>query len=228
MNPDAMDEQVMDEAEPTAGRRRVAPVQQALRDGLRRFVARRARPEDVDDLVQDVLLRMHERAADLQDEARLAAWALRVAQSVVADHHRRKRPEVAEDAAPEPADVEEAGNVNEIVASWLRPMIALLPDEYEEAIELVDVAGMSQREYAERAGLSPSGARTRVQRGRRMLEEIVRACCELETDARGNVIAYEPRACACAPGEPSGPDRRAPRVAGRFAESIAGAPRLRG
>jgi RNA polymerase sigma-70 factor (ECF subfamily) len=186
----------------------VTPVYLALRDGIRRFVARRVRSEHVDDVVQDVLLRMHERAGDLHDEARLPAWAFRVAQSVVADHHRRMRheaPGVAADEDAEPADEQDdEGNVNEVVAGWLRPMLALLPTEYEEAVELVDVQGISQRAYAERAGLSISGAKSRVQRGRRMLEEVVRACCDLELDARGNVIDYEPRSPRCEGGNRCG------------------------
>jgi RNA polymerase sigma-70 factor (ECF subfamily) len=184
---------------PRTGGHAMTPVYLALRDGLRRFVARRVRPEHVDDLVQDILLRMHERAGDLHDEARLPGWAFRIAQSVVADHHRRKHPEIAGADDPEreadDGESDDEGNVNEIVAGWLRPMLALLPDEYEQAVELVDVEGLSQREYAERAGLSISGAKSRVQRGRRMLEEVVRACCDL--DARGNVIGYERRNCGC-------------------------------
>jgi RNA polymerase sigma-70 factor (ECF subfamily) len=198
-------------ARPGAGRHPMTPVYLALRDGLRRFVARRVRPEHVDDLVQDILLRMHERAGDLHEEARLPGWAFRIAQSVVADHHRSKQPRLvaaerslsqAHEAHEEPATREgdeQDGNVNEIVAGWLRPMLALLPDEYEQALELVDVEGLSQRAYAERVGLSLSGAKSRVQRGRRMLEEIVRACCDLELDARGNVIGYERRNCGCVP-----------------------------
>lgn len=182
--------------------RAVKPVYLALRDGIRRFVARRVRPEHVDDVVQDILLRMHERAGDLHDEARLPGWAFKVAQSVVADHHRKARleqPAGAADELGEPdADSDDAGNVNEVVAGWLRPMLALLPEEYEEAVELVDVQGLSQRAYAERSGLSISGAKSRVQRGRRMLEEVVRACCDVEVDARGNVIGYERRAAPCA------------------------------
>jgi RNA polymerase sigma-70 factor (ECF subfamily) len=186
---------------PRTGGHSMTPVYLALRDGLRRFVARRVRPEHVDDLVQDILLRMHERAGDLHDEARLPGWAFRIAQSVVADHHRRKRPEIPgtgdADHEDHDAEADDEGNVNEIVAGWLRPMLALLPDEYEQAVELVDVEGLSQRAYAERAGLSISGAKSRVQRGRRMLEEVVRACCDLETDTRGNVIGYERRNCGC-------------------------------
>lgn len=184
------------EAPPRGSGHAVTPVYMALRKGLRGFVARRAHPDHVEDLVQDIILRMVERAGDLRDEAHLSGWAYRIAQSVVADHHRATRPERAIAENDEPAAEEsDAGNVNDIVAGWLLPMLALLPDEYAEALELVDVQGIGQREFAVRAGLSISGAKSRVQRGRRMLEEIVRACCDLELDVHGNVIAYRRRAC---------------------------------
>jgi RNA polymerase sigma-70 factor (ECF subfamily) len=179
--------------------RSVVPVQLALRAGLRRFVSRRVAAEHVDDLVQDILLRMQERADDLRDEARLAGWAFRIAQSVVTDHHRAKRKEVSSrDPQPiveRPQEAEDTGNVNEIVAGWLPRMIAFLPDEYREALTAVDLEGRTHAEYAAQAGLSLSGAKSRVQRGRRMLEQVVRACCDLEIDARGNVIGYERRSC---------------------------------
>lgn len=176
------------------------PVSRALRDGLRRYVAKRVRPENVDDVVQDILLRMHERAAELRDEQKLAGWAFRIAKSVVTDHHRRASgptkvtfgapDELASSERVEPSDDE---NQNEMVAGWLLPMVALLPDEYAEALEVCDLGGMEQRVYAERKGLSISGAKSRVQRGRRMLEELVRACCDLEQDVRGNVIGITHR-----------------------------------
>jgi RNA polymerase sigma-70 factor (ECF subfamily) len=164
-----------------------------LRRGLRDFVARRVPEAHVDDLVQDVLLRMHERAAELRDETRVAAWAHRIAASVVADFHRARRPEVELTENDEPVTENEDGNVNEIVAGWLRPMLALLPEEYADALEKVDVEGASQKAYAERVGLSASGAKSRVQRGRRMLEDLVRMCCHVELDAHGNVIGFQSR-----------------------------------
>jgi RNA polymerase sigma-70 factor (ECF subfamily) len=182
----------------------VTPVYLALRKALRGYIARRVRPEHVDDVVQDVMMRMHEHAAELREEARLPAWAFRIAQAVVADHHRArgKEPSIPGRDADDPADqleatAEEDGNVNTVVAGWLGPMLALLPDEYQEAVQRVDVEGLTHKAYAERAGLSVSGAKSRVQRGRRMLEEVVRACCDLEVDARGNVIGFERRNCRC-------------------------------
>ncbi len=181
--------------------RALEPVYLALRVALRRYVGRRVRAQHIDDLVQDILMRMHEHAGDLRDEQRLAGWAFRIARSVVVDHHRALGKEHARADSPyveaegiAAQEIEES-NANEVVAGWLRPMLGLLPDEYAQALELIDVQGMSQREYAERAGLSLSGAKSRVQRGRRMLEEIVRACCDLELDSRGNVVEIERRSC---------------------------------
>jgi RNA polymerase sigma-70 factor, ECF subfamily len=159
-----------------------------LRGDVRRFVARRAPPAAVDDLTQEIFLRMHEHAADVRDASRLAPWIFRIARSVVADTHRRPGASALDDV-PEPAAAEDdEANLNEEVASWIRPMLTLLPPEYAQAIELTELEGLSQKELAERLGLSLSGARSRVQRGRKMLEGVLRACCDFEIDARGNVI----------------------------------------
>jgi RNA polymerase sigma-70 factor, ECF subfamily len=169
----------------------VAPAHRALRDGLRRFVARRVRPDQVDDLMQDIVLRMQEHAGQLRDEERVAGWAFRIAQSVVADHYRLKRALVSLDETNDPPEeAADEANLNDVVASWLRPMLVFLPAEYAEALERVELQGVSQRDYAAEAGLSISGAKSRVQRARSMLEGVVRACCDLELDARGNVIGY--------------------------------------
>lgn len=183
----------------------------ALREGLRQFIRRRVHPDHVDDLVQEVFLRMHLYASDLRDDERLAGWAFKIARNVIVDHHRRSRggpvasvADVPDDLSVEPEDPASNRNVNEIVAGWLRPMIALLPTEYAEALESVELEGLTQQQYADRAGLSLSGAKSRVQRARKMLEGVVRVCCDLEQDARGNVIGYTRRADGC--DESCGPD----------------------
>jgi RNA polymerase sigma-70 factor (ECF subfamily) len=178
---------------PAARRDPVGPAYVALRDGLRHFIRRRVAEDHVDDLVQEVFLRMQEHADALRDEERLAAWAYRIARNVIVDHHRRDHARVAREEVAVEADERDA-NVNEIVAGWLRPMLALLPDEYAEALELVELEGLTQKELAERAGISLSGAKSRVQRARQMLEGVVRACCDLEQDVRGNVIGFTRRA----------------------------------
>ena len=168
---------------------------QDLRQGIRRFVARRVRdPSAVDDLVQEILLRVHQHAGELRDAGAVTTWAYRIAHNVVVDHARRRRPAVPLEEAPEPVSSDGGdANINDIVAEWLRPMLGLLPSPYAEALVLTEIEGLTQAELAARLGISLSGAKSRVQRGRRLLSRALRDCCDFELDARGNVLAAELR-----------------------------------
>jgi len=53
--------------------------------------------------------------------------------------------------------------------------------------------GLTQPELAQRLGISLSGAKSRVQRGRARLKELLNQCCTFEFDRRGKVIECEPR-----------------------------------
>ena len=175
------------------------PDWQTLDDSLRGWFGRRLScPADVDDLVQDTLVRIHRALPELRDDDRIFAWAHRIAQHALIDHFRRRARKLEEDLAEDlPGSAEDGDNHNALVASWLRPMMAGLPEDYRHALELTELHGMSQRELAETLGLSPSGARTRVQRGRKLLREALERCCALERDNRGNVIGWACRDPSC-------------------------------
>jgi RNA polymerase sigma-70 factor, ECF subfamily len=53
-------------------------------------------------------------------------------------------------------------------------------------------------ELARLRGLSPSGCKSRVQRGRELLRKALLDCCQLEVDRRGNIIGYRRRPECCA------------------------------
>jgi RNA polymerase sigma-70 factor (ECF subfamily) len=148
---------------------------------------RRAPPDDIDDLVQETFLRVHRGLGDLRAAERVAPWVSRLARSVLVDHYRRHRPTEALDvdvAAPEGPPALDA---TPMVASWLPGFVAGLPETYREAVRLSELEGLSQREVARRLGLSPSGARTRVQRGRAKLREALLACCAVRLEG-GEVV----------------------------------------
>lgn len=167
----------------------------ALRTDVVRFVARRVPADAVDDLTQEIFLKMHTHAAELRDSDRVAPWLFRIARNAVVDHLRRRRSHASLEAVDEPAVQEETvPNFNAEMAAWLGPTLDLLPEAYREALVFTEIEGLTQRELAERTGLSLSGAKSRVQRAKQLLEGIVRACCDLEVDARGNIVACSPRA----------------------------------
>ena len=50
---------------------------------------------------------------------------------------------------------------------------------------------MTQKDAAEMLGISLSGMKSRVQRGRRQIQEMLHECCDIALDARGRVLSYD-------------------------------------
>jgi len=165
---------------------------------LRPFVARRVRSEvDVDDVVQDIFLRMLRGLAGLRDEERFGPWVYQVARSAIVDHQRvaAKHRVVDDDAREErPLDVDDdERSVEEELAGCLAPFVAMLPLPYREALTLVELDGLTQKQAAEMLGISLSGMKSRVQRGRVLLRKALEDCCHIALDARGRVLSCQPR-----------------------------------
>ncbi len=165
---------------------------------LRPFVERRVSGPDADDVLQDVFLRMQRGLAGLREQDRFGPWVYRVARSAILDHLRRRaRHPLATTEAPEQAvpaaDVEEDGAVEREFAAYVAPFVAMLPSPYREALTLTELEGLTQKDAAAMLGVSLSGMKSRVQRGRARLHEMLNECCEITVDPRGRVIAYEKR-----------------------------------
>jgi len=169
---------------------------------LRGFVARRvSNSADVDDLAQDILLRVHQSAAQLGDETRMLGWIWQIARNVVIDYYRSNgRDEMLNVDSLDLVSEQRTPDVEDIVASWLRPMIAALPDPYREAVQMSELEGLSQAEVANRLAISLSGAKSRIQRGRSKLREVMTACCQFEFDREGRILGYRQLGRDCMTG----------------------------
>ena len=164
---------------------------------LRGFIAKRVREDaDIDDILQEVFAKIHAGVGGLKEEDKLEAWLFQVTRRAIADHYRKERSEelpdeVAEKPVPEDLSVE--------VASWLDPMMSLIPEEDREALRLTGPEGLSRKDLASRLGLSITGAKSRVQRARARLKEAVLDCCHIEVDRRGRPIDYTKKRDTCGP-----------------------------
>jgi RNA polymerase sigma-70 factor (ECF subfamily) len=179
---------------------------EGIRTGLRAFIAKRVGNEtEVDDIVQDVWLKMQRGLDGLKDQNRLISWIYRIARHAIIDHYRapgrrREMPaglaadlEAHQSLSSRAAASDGSGQLRTELAGCLRPMIERLPGEYRQAVILVDLEGLTQREVAAQLGLSLSGMKSRVQRGRRQLKGMLEACCTIELDRRRGVTDYDVR-----------------------------------
>ena len=165
---------------------------------LRAYVGRRVRSADADDIVQKVFLEIHRGLPRLRRRERVAAWLFRAAHNAVVDHYRspaRRREvtsggttdlETAFPGAPIRDDPDTSGSID--AAGCLLPIVATLRPPDRDAIEAIELRGLTQKEAAERAGISLTAMKARVQRARRRLKAALLECCEFALDARGGVL----------------------------------------
>lgn len=155
------------------------------------FVARRTnRHPDTEDIVQTVFMKAYRHLPELQDPNRLRAWLYQIARNTVADHFRKeKRLDELPEQIPIVMEEKDEDTLQEAICG-MKGVIPYLPDKYREAVELSELKGLSQKELSERLGISYSGAKSRVQRGREMVRDLMNSCCTIRTDKYGNIIDY--------------------------------------
>ena len=177
-----------------------------LQSGLRAFIAKRVADEAAaEDLSQEVFVRMQRGLGRLKDHRRLPSWIYQIARHAIIDYYRARdrqpeRPvglagdlETGHPAFLPVESSKRSGQLRSELAGCLRPMIERLSENYRQAVTLVDLEGMTQRKAAARLGLSVSGMKSRVQRGRRQLRDMLEACCVIALDRRGGVADYDLR-----------------------------------
>ena len=182
---------------------------------LRGFLARRVPPGvDADDLLEDVFLRVIRHAGSLRSTDRPEAWLYQIARNAVRDSLRArlrrdgKHETIEFDELPADPDPAAERSAEAELAPCLTAMIERLPEPYRTAIALTTLRGVSQADAARQLGVSNSGMKSRVQRGRDRLREMLVQCCAIAVDVRGGVADFHAReAGACGPpatpGDPS-------------------------
>jgi RNA polymerase sigma-70 factor, ECF subfamily len=168
---------------------------------LRPYVARRlGNAADVDDVLQEILVKVHGGLDGLRDGERFGGWVYRIAGHAIADFAKaRARAPIAAGAAievKEDGDVagDEAAGLQADLGECVAMFVARLPAPYRGAVTLTDLQGLTQNEAAEMLGISLSGMKSRVQRGRERIREMFEECCQISLDGRGQVVECEARA----------------------------------
>jgi RNA polymerase sigma-70 factor, ECF subfamily len=173
-------------------------VWQEYHSRLRAFIESRiADDAAAEDTLQNVFLKMHAGLPSLKDGSKLQSWLYQIARNAIIDYYRSQKPAVdipesLTHAKPDPGE-----KVTRELSDCLQPMIQRLPETYREAVILSELKGLTQKEVAKVQGTSLSGAKSRVQRGRALLKEMLADCCRLEFDHKGRLCDYERKGGAC-------------------------------
>ncbi len=166
-----------------------------LHDELVAFVQSKVKDKSTaKDIVQDVFIKVHTRSDQLKEGDKITSWIYRITRNAVADHYRNASKTL------HPVNIDWDSNYhefNDCVSYCLRALLKTLPEKYRTPLELSEIENVSQHELAERLNISYSGARSRVQRARKMLKDKLDELYYIKTDSYGNVIACEDRGSCC-------------------------------
>jgi RNA polymerase sigma-70 factor, ECF subfamily len=169
-----------------------------LHSRLKAFIIKKIHDDEAaEDILQEVFIRIHSNIDTLRDNSKLQAWIYQITRNLIADHFNQIKMENQLQAVSEK---EEEDPSMEYMSEALRDMTNMmddLPPEYCEALCLTELGGMSQKMYAEKIGISYSGAKSRVQRARVMLKDMLMNCCHYQFDKYGTVIDIHPKRCCC-------------------------------
>lgn len=167
--------------------------------GLKQFILKRVPDEpSAEDILQDVFLKVHAHIDTLRDRDRLPGWIYQIARNAIYDYYRALQHN-APSTLPELPLMPE-NPLDDVVAELapcVKEMVERLPAEYRQALILTEYEGLTQKELAERLGLSFSGAKSPVQRAREKLKQMLMDCCHFEFDRAGRIIDYVPKCSSC-------------------------------
>jgi len=159
---------------------------------------------EAEDILQEVFIRVHRNLCCQPQWDKPESWIYQIARNLIIDHYRRRR-EMVEipESVPAAPDLPEE-DPEAVLALSLKEMIDELPESYRQALILTEYQGLSQKQLAANLGISLSGAKSRVQRARDKLRDMLLSCCHFELDRRGRILDYYQRCCCCHPvDEPS-------------------------
>ena len=156
--------------------------------------------EAAEDCGQEAMIRIWRNLANYRGECALESWVYRIAANCCMDWLRKKKRDWSVSMEPmveqgfDPAD-DSPGTEEQVVAKderqRLREAIALLPDDQREALILTQLEKVSYEEAAQALGVTEGTVKSRVNRAKARLKEILSA--ERELSPPGNVKKDERR-----------------------------------
>ena len=155
------------------------------------FIRTKVNENDIaEDILQEVFIKIHSQISSLEEETKLRSWIYQITRNTIIDHYRTKKTQYDLPEWLEQSEPDDEAIIRQELSLCLTPMIKRLPEKYRLAIQLSELEGKNQKEIAESENLSLSGAKSRVQRGIKLLKSLLYDCCTLEVNNYNHIIDY--------------------------------------
>jgi RNA polymerase sigma factor (sigma-70 family) len=162
-----------------------------------RYVERRvADPALAEEIVQEAFVRSLDHADEIRES--VIGWFYRVLRNAVIDRQRRQavaNRRLNAFASELESDAEARDELSRVACRCVAQLASTLKSEYAEALQRIEVEGVSLADYAQETGISANNAGVRIFRARAALRKQVARSC-------GTCAKHGCLDCSC--GQPSG------------------------
>lgn len=146
--------------------------------------------DDAADILQEVFIKVNEKLAVLKDESKLKSWIFTITRNTIIDYYRKnshhQKSELTDRILEELVHDKDFDDTKGLDCC-LQNFILRLPEEYRDIMMDSEIHGIKQKDLTQKYNLAYPSIRSRVQRGRLRLKEMLMDCCSIELDSRGNV-----------------------------------------
>jgi RNA polymerase sigma-70 factor, ECF subfamily len=177
----------------------IAALHQQFYKELKGYVYSRTKDKsDTEDILQDVFLKIMLKIDQINKAQNLRQYLYGIVRNAVADYYRSRKTHLPLSTSAAVLDEDEEDQLTErITDGCVQRFIGQLPENYRSALLSTEFDNIPQKELAEKLDVSYSTLKSRVQRGREKLKEMLMDCCIIQNDKYGNILEATPRGCDC-------------------------------
>lgn len=155
-----------------------------------------ANPSDVDDLMQDILIKTHQHLYAVKEPSKIKSWIFQIANNTVIDFYRKSHASQNVEVGSLWYEQEQTQVITEL-AGCVKPFINALPQDEAALLTAIEIEGISQKEYAQSHDINYSTLKSRVIKSRKKLHQIFNHCCSFNIDSQGNLLDVTPKNNTC-------------------------------
>ncbi len=156
---------------------------------LRHFLRTKIdRDEVVEDLLQEVAIKLHDNLKRGTEILNHKAWLFQTTRYTIADYYRKINRNQILEGELLGANLEDDPCICDLSGFIIQ---TYLPEQYSRALYLSDIEKQPQQIIAQTLGLSLSATKSRIQRGRKYLKDLIEDCIEVTYNERGEIFDFE-------------------------------------
>jgi len=172
---------------------------------IRKYINARIEWPAVDDILQQVFLKAHEKLSTIKENKAVKSWLYRITQHSIIDRYRKEywwKQWTMDDSYRDSLE-NDTSHVNEKkiisnISSCLLPMIDSLDEQSQKVMQLYLKPDVNQAMIAEELWISVSNIKVIIHRAKKKLKEKYQQCCYQYTDWKWTIIdTWCSKNCGC-------------------------------